>query len=54
MLLQAFIPTTAEKIFEQLNTKETSFDSIENFEGIKAGEKLGTPEILFQRIEEKK
>ncbi len=54
VLLQAFIPTTAEKIFEQLNTKETSFDSIENFEGIKVGEKLGTPEILFQRIEEKK
>ena len=54
VLLQAFIPTTAEKIFKQLNTKETSFDSIQDFEGIKVGDKLGTPEILFQRIEEKK
>ena len=54
VLLQAFIPTTAEKIFEQLNTKETSFDSILNFDGMKVGDKLGTPEILFQRIEDKK
>lgn len=54
VLLQAFIPTTAEKIFKQLNTKETSFDSTQDFDGIKVGDKLGIPEILFQRIEEKK
>ena len=51
VLLQAFLPTTAEKIFKQINTKKTSFDTIEKFGEYESPNTVNTPEVLFARIE---
>ena len=51
VLLQAFLPTTAEKIFNQINTKETSFDTIEKFGNYESPNTVNIPEVLFARIE---
>ena len=53
VLLQAFLPSTSKKIFEQLNTKETSFESIQEFGKLKVGETLNNAYPLFMRIESK-
>ena len=53
VLLRPFIPETTEKIFKQINTDNTSYDSVKEFGGYKSGTKVGTPEVLFQRIETK-
>ena len=53
VLLHPFLPDTAEKIFAQLNTDVTSYDSINEFGGLKVGEKLNDPEPIFARIEKK-
>ena len=53
VLLHPFLPETSEKIFSQLNTNITSYDSIDEFGGLKVGEKLNDPEPLFARIEKK-
>ena len=50
VLLNAFLPDTASKIFYQLNTIETSYDSINNFDGMRKTTKLNNPEPLFNRI----
>ena len=50
VLLQAFLPQTAEKIFSQINTTKTSFDTISAF-GQYDGERVNEAEVLFQRIE---
>lgn len=50
-LLEPFMPETAQKIFAQLNTRQTSLESLESFGGIKAGGSVGQPEILFARID---
>ena len=54
VLLQAFMPDTAEKIFKQLNTDLVSLDTIDNFGQYKSGTKLNNPEVLFMRIDTKK
>ena len=51
--LQAFIPDTAEKIFEQLNTDVKDFESTKVFGQIKDGTVLSEPIHLFDRIETK-
>jgi len=53
ILLSPYIPTTSENIFEQLNTKETSYDSINEFGKLEINNKLNEPKILFARIETK-
>ncbi len=53
VLLQAFIPATAEKIFKQINTEEKSFPTLDKFGYFKSGTKIGQKEVLFNRIEEK-
>lgn len=53
VLLSPFIPTTSTKIFNQLNTKVTSYDSISTFGNIELDNHLNNPEILFNRIETK-
>ena len=53
VLLQAFLPETADKIFKQLNTENRYFDSI-NFNGTEAGTVLNKPEPLFARIDKEK
>ena len=51
VLLSPYLPSTSEEIFRQLNTKETSYDSIKKFGKLKVGDKLEDPTPLFVRIE---
>ena len=51
--LQAFIPETTEKIFNQINTDLKSYESAKKFGQFKSGTKLNNPEILFVRIDNK-
>ena len=53
VLLRPFIPGTTEKIFKQINTDNTSYDSVKEFGGYKSRTKVCIPEVLFQRIETK-
>jgi len=53
VLLSPFIPTTTNSIFEQLNTKETLYESISSFGKLELNNKLNEPKILFNRIEVK-
>ena len=52
--LQAFLPETSEKIFKQINIDLTTYESTKEFGGYVSGNKVGTPEILFARIDTKK
>ncbi len=54
VLLSSFLPSTSKKIFEELNTSVSSYDSIDEFGGLELGTKLCDPEPLFQRIDVKK
>ena len=54
VLLQAFMPDTADKIFRQLNTDLSGIDTIHEFGQYKSGTKLGEAEPLFMRIDNKK
>jgi len=54
VLLQAFIPTTSLKIFNQLNTSITSYESCKKFGGLEINSTLNNPEPLFVRIDVKK
>ena len=51
VLLQVFIPDTCEKIFNQINTDNISYDSTSEFGGYKSGTRVNKAEVLFQRIE---
>jgi len=46
--LQCFIPTTSEKVFKQLNTDKTTYETLE-FGMLEDNHKLGKKEILFNR-----
>ena len=51
-LLQSFMPDTAKKIFEQLNTKEIAFEQLSEFGNYISGTKVTEkPEILFARLD---
>lgn len=54
VLLSAYMPETATKIQEQINAAATSWDSLDSFNGTKVGQSVGTAEVLFARIDEKK
>ena len=51
VLLQAYMPDTSEKIFDQLNTSIKGFDSLDKFGYYKSGTKLNESFVLFQRID---
>ena len=53
ILLNAFIPNTSERIFKMLNTKNTSFDTLE-FGNLETDITLNEAEILFNRIDTNK
>ncbi len=53
ILISPFMPKTSEKIFEQINTDVTAFNSLSSFGGLKEG-KVGTATALFARIDEAK
>lgn len=48
--LQAYLPETATKIFDQLNTENKSIESTKNFKGMDIGIKLKNPQPIFERI----
>ena len=50
-LLSSFMPGAAEKISQQINDTNLSYESIQNFGGYKTGTKVSEAEILFQRID---
>ena len=50
VLLQAFLPDTADLIFKQLNTENRDVDSLNDFSGMDIGIKLNNPEPIFMRI----
>lgn len=51
VLIQAFLPETATKIFNQLNTKNITLESLKDFDGLDEGIELADPTPLFQRID---
>lgn len=51
VLISAFMPETAEKIFAQMNCDIKDYDSLEGFGATKVGVKVGKAEALFQRID---
>ncbi|NBK97481.1 MAG: methionine--tRNA ligase [Erysipelotrichia bacterium] len=53
VLLQSFMPDTAKKILEQLNTTSTTLESVETFGNLNSDKVVEKPEILFARIDEK-
>ena len=54
VMLQPMMPQTAELIFESLNTKLNSWESIAEFGGLATGEKVGEAKPMFARIDEEK
>ena len=53
VVLRAFMPDTAEKIFEQINCDKKEFDTLDKFGYYESGSHVGKAEVLFQRIEVK-
>lgn len=51
VLLQPFLPDTADQIFKQLNTENRYYDSLSNFEGLDNGIVLNDPSPLFIRLD---
>ncbi len=54
VLLEAFLPDAAQKIFAQLNTEKTCFDSLSSFGALPEGHQVGQAEILFARMDAEK
>lgn len=54
ILLKPYIPDTSKEILSQLNTDVTDYDSLLTFGGLKAGESVGDPKVLFSRIDSEK
>lgn len=51
VLLQPFIPETANRIFKQINCSSISYESISEFGNLGEGIKLNEPTVLFERID---
>ena len=51
VLLQPIMPDTAKKMFEQLNTEETTLSSLDKFGALREGNKTGVAQPLFVRVE---
>ncbi len=54
VLLSPFMPETSEKIFAQLNTDVTDYESLKEFGALVAGNKVTAPSPLFNRIDAEK
>ncbi len=54
IMLEAYLPETAEKILKQLNVENGGVESLAEFGGMPVGGAVGTAEILFNRIDAKK
>lgn len=51
VLVSAFLPTTAQKINEQLSVNLTAWDTISAFDGTEAGTRVKRGEVIFPRID---
>ena len=49
--LEPYLPDTSKRILEQLNVGNGGLESLTSFGGMVSGEKVGTPEILFARLD---
>lgn len=54
VLLQPFMPDTAEKIFKQINSKDCSLDTLSSFGSLKQNDKVNIGEPLFMRLDKEK
>ncbi|MCL1857888.1 MAG: methionine--tRNA ligase [Oscillospiraceae bacterium] len=54
ILLSPIIPETSAKIFAQINTDITDYETVFEFGGLKPGIKLNKAEPIFMRLDEKK
>ncbi|HAE41559.1 MAG TPA: methionine--tRNA ligase subunit beta [Clostridiales bacterium] len=54
VMLSPYLPETTEKIFRQINSDLTTWESLKTFNGTIVGGKVNKPEILFGRIDTKK
>ncbi len=54
ILLKPYMPDTSREILAQLNTDVTDYDSLLTFGGLKVGEAVGEPKVLFSRIDAEK
>lgn len=52
VVLTPYLPGTAEKIFAQLGTDVTAYETISSFGALKVGQPLGEAETLFARVDE--
>ena len=51
VMLQPYMPETAAEILKQLNTDINTWESLTEFNGIKAGDRVGKAEIMFARLD---
>ncbi|GLC30952.1 methionine--tRNA ligase [Clostridium omnivorum] len=51
VLVSAFLPTTAQKINEQLSVNLTAWDTVSAFDGTEAGTRVKRGEVIFPRID---
>ena len=54
VLMSPFMPATSDKVFAQINTKETSYDSIQTFGNYECNKVTENPEPLFARLDPEK
>ncbi len=54
VFLQPFLPSTANKIFQQLNTEQTTYETTSEFGFYPENTIVNKPEVLFQRVDVKK
>lgn len=50
-MLEPYLPETAQKIFAQLGVENTGVASLATFDGMQADVRVGTAEILFERLD---
>ncbi len=51
VLMSSVMPETSQKVFEQINTKETSYDSLSAFGNYECDKVTEKPEPLFNRLD---
>ena len=51
VLLQAYLPDTSERIFDQINTQFRSYGTLDKFGYYESGSKVGEASVLFKRID---
>ena len=54
ILMEPFMPETSKKVYEQINTSLTSYDSIQTFGNYECNKVTDKPEVLFARLDAEK